>query len=254
LENSQLKNQIYDLQTSTEGKISEIGQKALEIKYSVDLLNQNLDTTNDKISQLKLKTSDDFSEVIKRSINSVVIVRTLSSLGSGFFISDGYIVTNEHVIEDKNGGISQAIQIVTNDNQAYNAELIGYIKNLDLALLKTKTGYTPLILEKSENVRIGEKVIAIGTPEGLSFSATDGIVSAVGRTGFGTAGSYVQTNAQLNPGNSGGPLLNKNGDVVGMNNFKLVDSEGIGFALESDKIKEGINKISQELLNETLIN
>jgi len=145
------------------------------------------------------------------------------------------------------------IQIVTNDNKFHNAELIGYIKDLDLALIKTDIGSSLLELEKSENVGVGEEVLAIGTPEGLSFSATDGIVSAVNRTGFGTAGSYVQTNAQLNPGNSGGPLINKDGKVIGMNNFKLVNSEGIGFALEADKIKIGVNTISKQLLNETVI-
>ncbi len=254
VENAQLKDQISALQNNTNQKINELTQSALETKLSIDTLNQNLQTTNSQISKIKLQASEDFSGVIKEDINSVVIIRTLSALGSGFFIKDGYVVTNEHVIEDKNGQISQTIQIVTNDNQAHNAQLIGYIKNLDLALLKTDTGYSPLTLEDSSNVGVGEKVVAIGTPEGLSFSATDGIVSAVNRTGFGTAGSYVQTNAQLNPGNSGGPLINKGGNVIGMNNFKLVNTEGIGFALEADKIKFGVNSISQEFLNETLIN
>jgi len=253
LENTQLKDQIYKLQTSANGKINELAQSAIETKRSISLLDENLTNTNNQISKLKIKASEDFSELTKTSISSVVIVRTLSSLGSGFFISEGYVVTNEHVLENENGEISQVIQIVTNDNKFHNAELIGYIKNLDLALIKTDIGSSLLELEKSENVGVGEKVLAIGTPEGLSFSATDGIVSAVNRTGFGTAGSYVQTNAQLNPGNSGGPLINKDGKVIGMNNFKLVNSEGIGFALEADKIKIGVNTISKQLLNETLI-
>lgn len=253
LENTQLKDQIYKLQTSANGKINELAQSTIETKRSISLLDENLTNTNNQISKLKIKASEDFSELTKTSISSVVIVRTLSSLGSGFFISEGYVVTNEHVLENENGEISQVIQIVTNDNKFHNAELIGYIKNLDLALIKTDIGSSLLELEKSENVGVGEKVLAIGTPEGLSFSATDGIVSAVNRTGFGTAGSYVQTNAQLNPGNSGGPLINKDGKVIGMNNFKLVNSEGIGFALEADKIKIGVNTISKQLLNETLI-
>jgi len=253
LENTQLKDQIYKLQTSANGKINELAQSVIETKRSISLLDKNLTNTNNQISKLKIKASKDFSELIKTSISSVVIVRTLSSLGSGFFISDGYVVTNEHVLENENGEISQVIQIVTNDNKFHNAELIGYIKDLDLALIKTDIGSSLLELEKSENVGVGEEVLAIGTPEGLSFSATDGIVSAVNRTGFGTAGSYVQTNAQLNPGNSGDPLINKDGKVIGMNNFKLVNSEGIGFALEADKIKIGVNTISKQLLNETLI-
>jgi len=256
LENSQLKNEIYQLKEITNQKINELAGSQIESKRTIKILNQSIDSTNTQISKLKLQTSEDFSEIIKNSINSVVIVRTLSSLGSGFFISEGYVVTNEHVIEDDSGQISQVIQILTNDNQVYTGTLVGYIKNLDLALLKTTSKYGYLDLEESSNVGVGEKVVAIGTPEGLSFSATDGIVSATGRPGssFGTAGTYIQTNAQLNPGNSGGPLLNKNGNVIGMNNFKLVNTEGIGFALESDKIKFGVNSISQEFLNETLIN
>ena len=256
LENAQLKNQISELQNSTNQKINELAGSQIESKHSIQLLNQNLSSTNIQISKLKIKSSEDFSAVIKEKIDSIVIVRTLTSLGSGFFVAKGYVVTNEHVIEGKNGQISQVIQVVTHDNEAHQAQIVGYIKNLDLALLKTDPSYPPLTLVDSKDVQVGEKAIAIGTPEGLSFSATDGIVSATGRPGssFGTDGTYVQTNAQLNPGNSGGPLMDKNGKIIGMNNFKLVNSEGIGFSLEADKIKLGVNTISKKLLNETLIN
>lgn len=257
LENAQLKNQISALQNSTNQRLMELSSNALNTKRTVEIINQSLISTNTQIDKLKVQTSEDLSGVIKDKINSVVIVRTLSSIGSGFFIADGYVVTNKHVLENKNSGeISQAIQLVTHDNKAHNAVLVGYISNLDLALIKTDKGYPKLNLVNSKDVQVGERAIAIGTPEGLSFSATDGIVSATGRPGskFKTQGTYVQTNAELNPGNSGGPLMDKNGDVIGMNNFKLVNSEGIGFALEADKIKLGVNTISQKILNETLIN
>ena len=257
LENAQLKNQISVLQNSTNQILVELSSNALNTKRSVEIINQSLISTNTQIDKLKIQTSEDLSGIIKDKINSIVIVRTLSSIGSGFFIADGYVVTNKHVLEDKSSGeISQAIQLVTHDNKAHNAVLVGYISNLDLALIKTDEGYSKLNLVNSRDVQVGERAIAIGTPEGLSFSATDGIVSAIERPGsnFGTQGTYVQTNAQLNPGNSGGPLMDKSGNVMGMNNFKLVNSEGIGFALEADKIKLGVNTISQKILNETLIN
>ncbi|PJE81615.1 hypothetical protein COU58_01575 [Candidatus Pacearchaeota archaeon CG10_big_fil_rev_8_21_14_0_10_32_42] len=258
LENIALKNQISKLQLSTDNKINEVTTELMITKNSLSdemlVLNKNMNSTNQQINNLVSQGGEDFSNVILETINSIVIVRTFSSQGSGFFINDeGYLVTNKHVLQDNNGEILEVIQIVTSDNKIHSGTLIGYVESLDLALIKTDLGYNPLILEDSANVKIGEKVIAIGTPEGLSFSVTDGIVSAVGRVGFQTEGSYIQTNAQLNPGNSGGPLINKAGKVIGLNNFKLANSEGIGFALESDKIILGVNAIGNQILNIEII-
>jgi len=258
LENIKLNKQINKLENNTNEKINELVTQILNTKITLNSkltnLNDNLITTNNQISKLKVEAGGDFSGIIKKSLISIVIIRTLDSQGSGFFINKaGYIVTNKHVLSNKDGKISKVIQILTHDQRIHSGKLIGYIKELDLAVIKINENYPSLKLENSKNVGIGEKVLAIGTPEGLSFSATDGIVSAINRKGFGTLGTYIQTNAQLNPGNSGGPLLNKQGKVIGMNNFKLVNTEGIGFALESDKIKLGVNEISQQTLNQTLI-
>ena len=87
----------------------------------------------------------------------------------------------------------------------------------------------------------------------MQFSVTEGIVSAVHRTGPSQLESYIQTDAALNPGNSGGPLINKQGEVIGINNFKIGTGENLGFALESNYIIEAINSISEEFLNQTLI-
>jgi S1-C subfamily serine protease len=246
IENAALKLQISQLQNLTEEKINEIATEVIDTKKilgdEIYSLNLNIESTTERINKLQIQSGEDFSGIIENVI------------GSGFFVSDGYIATNQHILEDPDGEISKVVQVVTNDNKAHSAVIVGYIKELDLALIKTTSGYGELQLANSNKVRIGETVLAIGSPEGLSFSATDGIVSAVGRSGFGTTGTYIQTNAQLNPGNSGGPLLNREGNVVGMNNFKIAETEGLGFALESDRIKEGINAISEALLNETLIN
>ncbi|MBU2612115.1 MAG: trypsin-like peptidase domain-containing protein [Nanoarchaeota archaeon] len=258
IENAALKSQISQLQNLTEEKINEIATEVIDTKKvlgdEIYSLNLNIESTTERINKLQIQSGEDFSGIIENVIGSIVIIRTLNREGSGFFISDGYIATNQHIIEDPDGEISKVVQVVTNDNKAHPAVIVGYIKELDLALIKTTSGYGELQLANSDKVRIGETVLAIGSPEGLSFSATDGIISAVGRSGFGTTGTYIQTNAQLNPGNSGGPLLNREGKVVGMNNFKIAETEGLGFALESNRIREGINAISEALLNETLIN
>jgi len=258
IENNQLNQRISQLEKETDGKVNELAVEIINTKDSLNMelinLNQDLMSATEQISKLKVESGEDFSGVIEKVIGSIVIIRTLTTQGSGFFInSEGFIVTNEHVLANENGEISKVIQIKTNNNEIYPGKLIGTIKELDLALIKIDKESPFLEFEDSKNVGIGEKVIAIGTPQGLQFSATDGIVSAVNREGFGTDGTYVQTNAQLNSGNSGGPLINKGGKVIGMNNFKLVNSEGIGFALEADKVKLGINEIGTQLLNETLI-
>ena len=93
-----------------------------------------------------------------------------------------------------------------------------------------------------------EKVIALGNPLGLSFTATEGIVSAVNRQGDNGLNAYIQTDVSLNPGNSGGPLIDNSGQVIGINNFKLSNAEGIGFALESNYIKSTVNQIANSTI------
>ena len=119
--------------------------------------------------------------------------------------------------------------------------------------MKIEGDYNVLNFANSDNVQIGEKVIAIGNPLGLQFSVSEGIVSAVHREGISELNSYIQTDAALNPGNSGGPLINKNGEVIGINNFKINTGESLGFALESNYIIESVNKIGQNSINKTLI-
>jgi S1-C subfamily serine protease len=95
-------------------------------------------------------------------------------------------------------------------------------------------------------LKVGEKVIAIGNPLGLSFSVTEGIISALDRVGPNNLAEYIQTDVSLNPGNSGGPLINTRGKVVGINNFKIGDAESLGFALESNSIRDSINDLAGE--------
>jgi S1-C subfamily serine protease len=248
---------ISDLNQKIDSVNSELAKKInfnnVEIQVKISDLTKNLLQTktdfNKEISDIKAKTSSDFSGIIETAVNSVVTVRTDVAQGTGFIISpNGYVVTNAHVLYDAT--FSEAI---TSDKIIHEMKLIGYDTNLDLALLKIEGNYQYLELDNSDNIKVGEKVIAIGNPLGLSFSVSEGIVSAVERTGSNNLPYYIQTDASLNPGNSGGPLINTNGKVIGINNFKA-RAESIGFALESNYIKSGINAISKKSLNQTILN
>ncbi len=135
----------------------------------------------------------------------------------------------------------------------FRTSFVGYDSELDLALLKIIGVFDPLEFTDSNPVHVGEEVIAIGNPLGLQYSVSQGIVSGVHRKGPNGLNIYIQTDAALNPGNSGGPLINTNGDVIGINNFKSSSGESLGFALESNSIKEAVNQIAQNELNITIL-
>lgn len=163
--------------------------------------------------------------------------------GSGFIISeDGYILTNNHVV----GGADE-IEVKLQDGRSLDAKLIGTDEKSDVAVIKVEErGLPSLKLGSSEDIEIGEWVIAVGNPFGLSATLTVGVVSAKGRANMGITDyeDFIQTDAAINPGNSGGPLLNINGDVVGINTAIYSRSGGymgIGFAIPIQmalKIKE----------------
>ncbi len=228
---------------------SQLKTETIELNSKISEISLNLLEKDVEINQLKKTTSEDFSNIVDKSIESVVAIRTDVSQGTGFIISpDGYIVTNAHIL---NGG--REIYSITSMHQAIPTQLIGYDLKLDIALLKISGNYSSIEIEDSNNIEIGEKVIAIGNPLGLQFSVSEGIVSATDRTGPTQTPMYVQTDAALNPGNSGGPLINKNGKVIGINNFKIGGGESLGFALESNYMKKSINTISTKIINQTLV-
>ncbi len=193
-----------------------------------------------------LKASQqDFSGIIDEVIRGVVTISTDTSAGSGFVIhSAGYVVTNDHLIEG-----AKFVKVKTYIGTEYTAQIVGRDASGDLALLKIPGVFDRISVGDSDTLQIGEKVIAIGNPLGLSFTVTEGIVSALHREGPNGRSVYIQTDVTLNPGNSGGPLINREGEVIGVNNFKVGGAEGLGFALESNTVKEIINGF----VNETLI-
>ncbi|PYQ53579.1 MAG: peptidase S1 [Acidobacteria bacterium] len=172
--------------------------------------------------------------------------RTYTSLGSGFVWStDGIIVTNNHVVE----GASR-VSVIFSDGTKVSAKLIGVDPDSDLAVLRVDSkSLVPAPLGTSADLMIGETVVAVGNPFGLSGSVTTGVVSALGRSVPSkeegrTFTDFIQTDASINPGNSGGPLLNIEGKVVGINTAILGNAQGIGFAIPVDRAR----KIIQDLL------
>jgi serine protease Do len=168
--------------------------------------------------------------------------REAQSLGSGFIISaDGYVVTNYHVITAENRGEVESITVTTAEGSEYPAKLVGHDAASDLAVLKI-SDHRPFQFVKfgdSRNARVGDRVLAIGNPFGLGGTVTRGIISAVYRnTGSGSAyDRYLQTDASINQGNSGGPMFDMRGQVIGINNAIFSPSGGsvgIGFAIPAE--------------------
>ena len=225
-------------------------------------------TQNSNFSYLNTERPD-FVEIAKKSINTVVHVKSASSnsgefsiedfifgrtnrrsqigSGSGVIISsDGYIITNHHVIET-----AEDIQVTTNDNQSYNAKIIGSDEQNDIALLKIDTSdeLPYAVFGDSDSTQIGEWVLAVGNPFNLTSTVTAGIISAKSRsldpTGR-TTQSYIQTDAAVNPGNSGGALINNKGELIGINTAIQTQTGsyvGYSFAVPSNIAKKVIEDI-----------
>jgi serine protease Do len=166
------------------------------------------------------------------------------ALGSGVIISpEGYIITNNHVVQN-----ADTIEVVLNDGTKHEAELIGVDPRTDLAVVKIAPvqGMRYARFGDSDRCEVGEWVVAIGSPRGLSSTVTAGIISAKNRTDIGVLGptgyeDFIQTDAAINPGNSGGPLINLNGEIIGINSLIVstsAGSEGLGFAIPSNMAKE----------------
>ena len=173
--------------------------------------------------------------------------RQRMSMGSGFFISaDGYLVTNNHVVE---GADSVLVRMI--DRREFEAEVVGTDPRSDLALLRVEASALPFLrLESSDKLDVGEWVLAIGSPFGLDYSVTAGIVSAMGRSLPTEQGEnyvpFVQTDVAINPGNSGGPLFNLKGEVVGVNSqifTRSGGSIGLSFAIPASVVRNVVAQL-----------
>ena len=170
-------------------------------------------------------------------------------LGSGVIINaaKGYVLTNNHVVNH-----AEKISVQLNDGREFDAKLIGSDDQSDIALLQLQnaTNLTQIKIADSDNLRVGDFAVAVGNPFGLGQTATSGIISALGRSGLNLEGleNFIQTDASINRGNSGGALLNLNGDLIGINTAILAPgggSVGIGFAIPSNMAQTLANQLIQ---------
>ncbi len=220
-----------------------------------------------------LSTQKAFSNVSKKVTPSVVNISTVSrkkivqpffemnpffedffgapqtrrdkSLGSGFLIStDGYIVTNDHVVRD-----AESIQVKLSNDKVYDAKVVGGDQKTDIAVIKISAADLPAaVLGDSDKLDVGQWAIAIGNPFGLDRTMTVGVISATGRSNMGieTYENFIQTDASINPGNSGGPLLNVYGEVIGINTAIVAAGQGIGFAIPINMAKPIFSQLIQK--------
>lgn len=176
--------------------------------------------------------------------------RKARSMGSGFIIStDGYVLTNNHVV-----GSAKQITVRLNDRREYDAEIVGLDPRSDLALLKIDEEDLPVVhFGHPDKLKVGEWVVAIGSPFGLDYSASTGIVSAIGRSIPTARGEdyvpFIQTDVAINPGNSGGPLFNLAGEVVGINSqiyTRSGGSIGLSFAIPVSVALEVVSQLKEK--------
>ena len=180
-----------------------------------------------------------------KSIGSVVTISSSNNssftsnkngIGSGvIFSNEGYVVTNLHILN------SQKINVKLDNGKNYPASIIGIDKNADIAVLKisAEDELKPIDIADSDNLKVGDRVLAIGNPYGIGISVSNGIISATGRDYGNPYLQLIQTDAAINPGNSGGALINENGNLIGINS-KIFSStgayQGIGFAIPSNLV------------------
>lgn len=224
------------------------------IPSSTAVTSMDLQTAPKGIDNIPEGGGISLQEIYTRNIPSVVSITCQSSRssssGTGVILSsDGYIVTNAHVVEE-----ADTISVQLTDDRNFTARLVGFDEISDLAVLQIdSTDLTPAQFGDSSTLRVGDTVVAIGDPLGAAFRGTytNGIVSAINRDVDvnGRTMTLIQTNAALNSGNSGGPLINCYGQVIGINTMKIgaftdtAGVEGLGFAIPSTQVKEIVDQI-----------
>ena len=242
---------LYDMYinidvTPQESYIPEKIAKEVNVDNVSDISDMLENTSASVVGISKIITND-------TGIFSINSEKTLS-MGSGMIVSeDGYILTNEHV---SGGRYSKCYVTISGDKNEYPGTVVWADSDIDLSIVKIeKLGLIPIQMGDSDNIRIGNKVYAIGNPIGIDFerTVTSGIVSAVDRTiklkedeEYSYMEDLIQTDATINSGNSGGPLISQDGRVIGINTIKIEEAEGIGFAIPINIVKPIIERFKKE--------
>jgi len=246
----------YLINTAT-NRMNDLSTEIDDLQVELENMAYEMQSLNDQMDDLQVSgggtvivdgSGVNLTKIYEAVADSVVLIQVQTAFsagqGSGFvFDKKGRIITNNHVVEDAE---TNGITVIFTDGTSAQAEILGTDPYSDLAVIKvnvSKDKLNPVDFAKSSNLMVGQRVIALGNPFGLTNTMTSGIVSALSRQ-LSAPGNYVivdviQTDAAINPGNSGGPLLNINGEVIGMNTaiISSVDQfSGVGFAVPSDTI------------------
>jgi len=241
---------VQSISAETEQTKSYLGLKALsdsiaDIAERVGPAVVNIDTVRMVTTQFPSFKDPIFERFFGREFEEFRRTIPQKGTGSGFIINqEGYILTNEHVVRK-----ADKIKITLSDGREFDGEVIGSDVTSDMAIVKIKADHLPTVtLGNSDELRVGEIVIAIGNPYGLQQTVTMGVVSAKGRSiPTGIEGhvyrNFIQTDTAINPGNSGGPLLNIKGEVVGINTAIIPYAQGIGFAIPINMAKRNIDDL-----------
>ncbi|MFN8254780.1 MAG: Do family serine endopeptidase [Bacteroidales bacterium] len=263
-----VKNALFILMIATLGGIIALaGNKLISGKEEINLNVPHDETIGRLTSQTLSGTNADFTYAAEKTVHGVVHIKTISAanegysfydfffrnqpsqpnigIGSGVIVStDGYIVTNNHVVD-----MSNEIEVVLNDKRSFKAKVIGKDPSTDLALIKIDATDLPVIpIGNSDDVKVGQWVLAVGNPFNLTSTVTAGIVSAKGRNinimqGQYSIESFIQTDAAVNPGNSGGALVNIEGELIGINSAIATQTgsyTGYSFAIPSSIVTKVI--------------
>lgn len=208
-------------------------------------------------SMFEYQPSSQYGGMFGYNGNSIGGMQTVSGTGTGIVISeDGYIITNAHVIYEAEYGCATEVSILMSDHQEYEAQVVAYDVQTDIAVLKIEaTGLTAAEIGDSDSVEVGDEAIAIGNPLGFDLfgTLTVGHISGTDRqmAADDTVMNLIQTDAAINSGNSGGPLINKYGQIIGINSMKISNSyssssaaiEGLGFAIPVNSAKEIVDEL-----------
>lgn len=225
--------------------IESVSPAVVSIEVEAEVPNP-LDNPNFNFDQLPPGFREFFEEFQRRNEGGEGEPRRLRGGGSGFFISDnGYVVTNAHVVKD-----ATEITVTTRDGQELEGEVIGIDEPTDLAVVRVQGNDFPYVqLDSDPNMRVGDWVVAVGNPFGLGGTATAGIISATEREIGGQYNDFIQIDAPINRGNSGGPLFSLEGEVIGVNSqiFSPTGGNiGIGFAIPSDVASSIVSQLIED--------